>query len=450
MDGDAVGVGPGLELVGQLHPLAELFPGVGVVAGADVGALVDQHLGREREQVGLLLAGLLPPGVEVAGGDHVGRHPLVVEVVERLVVDHDVAAAGPVFQLLDLAEQPAVVLEELVVGVPVAFDQRVPDEQLTRQVGVDAAVVDLAPDHERHAVEGDLLQGDHGALVLLPVGLGVAAFDQVLRQRLDPVWLDLGVDPGPEARGLDQLGRHEPLRLFLGQRGAGEDGEAGVAGAEVLLDRPAAVLAALLVDDVLDADVRQQPDEQGHVHLVRRRRLAVGLGPERLAYLAVDVLPLAYTQVVEELGLAQPPERAGRQLLLLVAQVVPQVEVGHEVGLGVGEAAVLLVGLLLLVGGPLAWVLDGQRGGDHHDLAQAAVLLGFEHHAAQARVDRQLGQLAADAGEVAVGVERAQLVQQVDAVLHLAAVRRLDERERLDVAEPDRGHLEDDGGQVGA
>ncbi len=62
----------------------------------------------------------------------------------------------------------------------------------------------------------------------------------------------------------------------------------------------------------------------------------------------------------------------------------------------------------------------------------------------------RLASLRPVGGDGALGVEGAQLVQQADAVLHLAAVRRLDERESLDVAQPDRGHLQDDGGQVGA
>ena len=60
----------------------------------------------------------------------------------------------------------------------------------------------------------------------------------------------------------------------------------------------------------------------------------------------------------------------------------------------VGEPGVLVVGRLLVVGGPLARVLDGQRGGDDQDLADAAVPVGLEDHPAEPRVDRQLGQLA--------------------------------------------------------
>jgi hypothetical protein len=89
----------------------------------------------------------------------------------------------------------------------------------------------------------------------------------------------------------------------------------------------------------------------------------------------------------------------------------------------------LLVGRLLLVGRALARILDGQRGRDDHDFACAPVLVGLQDHPGQPRVDRELGELAADAGQ-ALLVQRAELVQQVDAVLHLPAVRRLDERER--------------------
>ena len=45
-------------------------------------------------------------------------------------------------------------------------------------------------------------------------------------------------------------------------------------------------------------------------------------------------------------------------------------------------------------------------------------------------------------------VERAQLLEELDAVADVAVVRRVDEGELLDVAEAGRGHLEDDGGQV--
>ncbi len=145
VDGDAVGRRPGSNsyVSGSRDRLGA--PHVGVRARVDLAAAgVDEHVAVEGQQVGLLPAGLLPPGVEVPAGHDVGGDPLVVEGEQRLVVDQDVAPAGPVLQLLDLVEQRPVVGEERVVGLPVALDQGVPDEQLPGQLRVDAAVVHLA------------------------------------------------------------------------------------------------------------------------------------------------------------------------------------------------------------------------------------------------------------------------------------------------------------------
>ena len=100
------------------------------------------------------------------------------------------------------------------------------------------------------------------------------------------------------------------------------------------------------------------------------------------------------------LALAHPAEGAGaRQLALLLLDVPPQVEPGEEVGRLVLEAGVLLVGLRLLLGRALARVLEAQRGGDDDHLAHAAEALGLEDHPAQPRVDRQPGQPATELGE---------------------------------------------------
>jgi hypothetical protein len=124
---------------------------------------------------------------------------------------------------------------------------------------------------------------------------------------------------------------------------------------------------------------------------------------EQLAQLGVDVLPLADAQVVEELRPAQSPEGARRQLSLLGAYVLPQVEVGDEVRLLVGEARVLLVGSLLLVGRPLARVLDRERCRDDQHLADAAVAVGLDDHPGQSRVERELGELPAEGREALRG-----------------------------------------------
>ena len=98
----------------------------------------------------------------------------------------------------------------------------------------------------------------------------------------------------------------------------------------------------------------------------------------RGAELAGEVLPLADAQVVQELGVAALAELVAGELALLLAQVAPQVEVGEEVGAVVGEARVLLVGLLALLGRALARVLDRQRRDDDDHLVGAAERIGLE------------------------------------------------------------------------
>ncbi len=144
-----------------------------------------------------------------------------------------------------------------------------------------------------------------------------------------------------------------------------------------------------------------------------------------------------------------------RKALLLSSRccclhVAPEVEPGEEVGALVLEARVLLVGLRAHLRRPLPGVLERQSRGDDEYLAEAAEPLGLEDHPAQPRVDRQPGQAPADLGEPLVGRDGVELLEQLPAGGDVAPVGRLDEREPAQVAEAQRGHLQDHRGQVGA
>ncbi len=174
--------------------------------------------------------------------------------------------------------------------------------------------------------------------------------------------------------------------------------------------------------------------------------------PDDTTQLRVQVLPLPDPQEVEELALAQAPEGAGRQSFLLFTQVVPEVEIGHEVRALVGEPPVRLVGCLLVLGRPFPRVLDRQRGGHDQHLGDAAETVRLEHHPCESGVHGEPHELAAEWGQASTATDPQgpQLLEEGDAVTHAAAVRRVDEGERRDVPQPDRGHLQDHGGEVGA
>ena len=203
---------------------------------------------------------------------------------------------------------------------------------------------------------------------------------------------------------------------------------------------------------VAEPEVREQSGEHGLMDVVGmaggRARLHADLAGDP-AQLAEQVLPLAYTQIVEVLGAAQLAELVGRSGALLGAQVVPQGDDRQEIRAGDVEPPVGFVGLGPLGEGPLARILDRQRGGDHEDLADAAVAVGFDHHPAETRVDRQAGEPSSDrcqrSDSLIIGsVDRRQLLEQQVAVADRRGVRWLDEREGGHVAEADRCHLEDD------
>lgn len=75
-----------------------------------------------------------------------------------------------------------------------------------------------------------------------------------------------------------------------------------------------------------------------------------------LAQLGVDVLPLAHAQIVKKIDPALAAELIRRQRLLLLAEVVPQIDEGEEIGLFIVEAAMFFVRGLLFVHRPLARV----------------------------------------------------------------------------------------------
>ncbi len=109
-----------------------------------------------------------------------------------------------------------------------------------------------------------------------------------------------------------------------------------------------------------------------------------------------------------------------------------------------------LVRRLLLRERPLTRIRHRQRARDDEQLGDAAAVPRRENHAANPGVDRQARKLASERRQAALGVDGAQLSQQLEAVGDRARTRRLDERKRLDVAQRERGHPQDHRGERAA
>ena len=192
VDRDAVVRGTRLERVGQRQLRVERPEGpasrellvdvVCVVAHEQVAGI--------RQQVRRAATGGLPPPVERAHVRGLGGDPLVEELDEHLVVDHEPRRRTRSSSSADLVDEPGVVLDEAVVAVPLAPDERVPDEQLAGHDRVDPGVLHAAAGHQGYAVERDPLVGDDGAALLRPPRLGVGPADQVAGDLLHPLRVD--------------------------------------------------------------------------------------------------------------------------------------------------------------------------------------------------------------------------------------------------------------------
>ena len=96
---------------------------------------------------------------------------------------------------------------------------------------------------------------------------------------------------------------------------------------------------------------------------------------------------------------------------------------------------------------PVAHVLDAQRGCNDEHLVQRLAIARLQDHAANARVQRQFGQLGAHGRQLVVIVHRAQLAEQGIAVGDRLGPRWLQEGELIDLAEAKALHAQDDPGQ---
>ena len=324
-------------------------------------------------------------------GDDVGGDARVVERDQRLLVDGEVAPPRPRLQLLDVLQEGPVGVEEGVAGVPVALDERVADEQVAGGLGVDAAVVDAAVDHDRHAVQRHPLDARRRRRAC---ATSAAPNMSVLTRcpasgSIHSGWIFATVransrDVSTSSAAITQRGfflaSGEPGKIMKWAPRAPRYSRVSPSRRPIWESRPDSTAMWILSGD--------------GVGVVRgEARVAGGL-----AQLRVQVLPFADAQEVQELGAQLLAEPAAGQGFPALGDVPPQVEVGEEVRAVGGEAGVLLVGGLALLDGPLARVLHRQRGRDHQHLAQAAGAVGLDEHAAEAGVDRQRGQRAADGG----------------------------------------------------
>ncbi len=104
-------------------------------------------------------------------------------------------------------------------------------------------------------------------------------------------------------------------------------------------------------------------------------------------------------------------------------------------------------------GWPDPRVLDREASHDDGHFGTASLVVCFEKHSSELRVDGDRGELSSEWGEPAVGpgparVDCIEFLQQGDAISDRTGVGGIDERKRRCVAEPQRRHTQDDRREV--
>ena len=138
---------------------------------------------------------------------------------------------------------------------------------------------------------------------------------------------------------------------------------------------------------------------------------------------------------------AEPAHRLAR-VVRDREETAPETDDPEEVGAGVREPGVGGLRRRLPSGTPFARIGHAQEARDDEHVGDAAEGVRFEQHAPDPRVERKPCEPAPDPGEDPAGIDRPELAQQPQAVVDVAPVGRVDERETLHVAHPQRQHAQ--------
>ena len=265
---------------------------------------------------------------------------------------------------------------------------------------------------------------------------------------LQPGRVDGGDAAPKQARGFHQFGRHNPAPRFFHQMGAGMRKELDAARAQVF--------ARVALGLQLATDVAQQPGQHRQMQLLvacRQRVESPFVFRHHGVQLRVDVAPLAHAAQVDKVLPQQLFILTVRQLVrcggtaLGVVDPLPEFQVTAEFAFLVIKFGMGLIRLGLCFHRAVAHVLHAQRRRDHQHFVQCTPGTRLQDHAADTRVQRQLGQFLTDGGQLVVIIDGAQFRQQLVAVGNGTRRGSLDERKVFHHTEVQRLHAQNHAGQ---
>ena len=384
--------------------------------------------------------GFFAPGLKSRTVVDMRGYALIVKRENQLIVHQHVGPTRLVFQRFDVCDQILVVSVERRARVELAAHQCLPNKYHTRLRHIHRPVMHAFLGVQQQAMQRAALVGRDLRGLFLPMRIEIMAFDQMRADFFQPLRLDARETAREQLMRLDQLARHHPFSAFFRQYRIRGDDELDAARAQILIAFHA-----------LHADVAEQAAEQSFVYLLIAGGLLVflhtHLGNLRVQLL-VQLAPLAQAQRRQEILAAFFRHQA---IGLFVRQRLfvprPDFYVGQKIRTLVGEPFVRGIRRFLPLQRTVTRVLHRQRAGDDEDLGQAVVLPTREQQTGYLGVERQLGELVPQPGELSRIVYRAKLAQQLITVRDHARRGRFDEREIRNFSKIQRAHAQDDGGE---
>ena len=383
--------------------------------------------------------GLFPPSGERHGAIRIRWQTLQIEFgFLSLIFQHHLPAKLG-FLFLQLHLHGAVGSQKRQIQAATPMDQGLSSKELARSSRVHSREIHPPPRGQQQAVQRHRFCHAGLTAVFVPLRVTVAALHQVMRRLLNPRGVYACYQARVDALGFDNSASDHPTRRAVAHRGSRGDKEPHTACAVVeafLLTvarfafRPRRTPARLCLQTDIPEQARQERAMQCFITGILRIGRPIHLGGDH-AQLAMQFFPFTHAHRRKKLVAAPTPQgatRTGCPFLLIRA---PDFQQRDKVAVRVGELGVFRICSRLGILGSFTRVLHGQHRCQHQHLAQCGTPLGLDQHASKARVHRKPRQLTPQWCDLAVIVHCLQLLQQAVAIVNLARVWRVDEREVL-------------------
>jgi len=289
---------------------------------------------------------------------------------------------------------------------------------------------------ERHCFIGDNLSG-----LFLPVRIGPRIFAQMAGYGLDPFRLNGCNRQSIEFGCLDKRCGNDPLPALHELVRSGKDRQFPVMG------------TLIQIAEFFPCQVAQKTGEERPMNLLIGGVDSIVCEPfpalKNSLELIMQVNPFAHPLERKILALAIFfQSRPGFHRIMHIVERIPNIQQGHEVGVGMQKCFMHFVSLFFMINRADTRILDGQDGGNDFDFPQAIVALCLNDDPGNTRINRQISHDPAPLGQVSPVVYRPQFTEQLISLFDGAFMGRVKKWKILGMAKLQRDHLENDIGEV--